>query len=1242
MPQFREKLYNDIKNDTKPGNLLAVQLSDDIEQVTIDSSVFDVRYYYVQTPDSVLRKTDYYEVLADKHYLIFKVNDSVYQTYQYRTGEAISDTPQYNETGMEFSGWTDDIPAVMPDYDVIITGTATAVDYTIAYFINDTFVHYEVHNYNDTLTEYVPDAQEGYTFSGWTDFPVSGKMPAENIQVHGTLVENDTYTLTYYVGEEVYAEFYYKEGEEVRSAAEPEVETGYTFVEWIDEPDVMPGYDTSVNSSIIVNQYVLDYYVDSSLWKSLLYPYNSSIVPQTFERPNYVFLGWDNEPEVMPAMDYNVQGSTQQVLYNLAFYTDTSSLYAEYQLAYGEQVPQIECNKEGYVFNSWNPAVPSTMPAYDISTYATYIANSYQLKFVTVNYYDQIENLTYDLAVGQKIDASLYPKPEQYFKYKYVSENDIPEVMPASDLIIYGRYTLIDASTEGFIQWYIDGEKLTNGVYAYDTSVYAPISQEENFIYLWGQYAAFTMPHQRRMDIYGERGIIPGQYSRIQWWLDDDTVPVLTQVVEWDTQVTAPVSEEDDYNYDWGTYSSFTMPRFNVDAHGTRVAKVIPHTVYWYLDSSLFTSGTYYAGTTINSPVSSEANYNYDWGAYASFSMPNYDISVYGERVSKSEPVVDSGTVTWYLDNVLFRQGTYDYDTYVMSPSSSDIKYVYEWGDYELFEMPHNDISVYGTSTKVGGTVTWYLDNAYYSSGDYLYDASVNSPVSIEANYNYNWGNYDTFRMPHYDTSVHGVREAKVVPVSSHTVYWYIDSSLIDSSICETGSTVVSPISQEANYNYYWGNYASFVMPDYDTSVYGSRVSKVSPVDPSDIDSSLFGFSLESFKNSNSTLITRGYCYPTSASYRVYNNDSSIPVIFEIENLNGDIDRSRNFTGVKRTGFIEFQLSDDGQNWVSMPKSTYVNTAALDTSIDAEGYYCVPDFAFFKYIRLNLLGIDDTPLGLPSFNGRFNISSTDDINDDNRYKNLFLMITTPSNGSNPINSKWKLFGDFEGFYAHLLRQLNNVFDTYYSLCGLRLCSGAGFIHAHDVLEKTAANWITSGEKMANGMGPGGFTYGPDLITPPHNIATDLFESCYEWRFNRCYKLTEPIELPATSLARACYKYMFSECHSLTYAPVLPAWNLTPECYTEMFWKCRNLTTASALNASYVPTAAYALMYEYCSSLVNPPIIGGTYFESTACEEMFGYCTSLTSRAVIDSNAYYNTDNSFKDMYIGCTSLPPEE
>ena len=830
MIQFREKLYNASTNDTRPGNLLDTSLYDEVEQIMIDSSVKDVQYYYVRTPDSVWRKTEYYEIL---HALIFKVNDTVYQTLYFRTGEAISDTAiEYTAPGMEFQGWTDSIPAVMPDFDVIINGTATAVQYTIAYFIDSALVHFEEHNYNDTLTAYVPDALDGYSFGGWVDFPSSGKMPANNIEVHGSYVENDTYTLTYYIGTDVYDSVQYREGDPISPADEPEdIEVGYSFSGWVDEPEVMPAYNASVNSSLIPNNYLLDYFVDSSLWKSLEYAYNSSIIHQVFERENYIFYGWENEPEVMPAIDhYAVNGSTAQVLYNLQFYSDSSTLYANYNLHYGEQVPQIECNKEGYIFKSWEPELPATMPSYDISTLATYYANSYQLKFITVNYYNQIENLVYDMQVGTVIDSSLYPKPEQYFKYKYVSENAIPEVMPANDLIIYGRYELIDASTEGFIQWYIDGEKLTNGVYQYDTSVYAPISEEEQFIYLWGQYEAFTMPHVARMDIYGERGIIPGQFSKVQWYLDNDTLPILTEVKEWDTLVTAPVSEEDDFNYEWGIYSSFNMPHFAVNAHGTRVAKTIPvptsHTVYWYLDSSLFTSAVYDISTYVTSPVSSEEDdYNYDWGSYASFVMPNYDISIYGTRVAKTIPAT-SGTVYWYLDSSLFRQGVYQYDTYVMSPESNDIKYVYDWGSYELFEMPHNDISVYGTSTKVGGTVTWYLDNVFFSEGSFLYDASVNSPTSVEQDYDYDWNGYDTFVMPHYDTSVHGVREAKVVPVSSHTVTWYLDNVYLDSSVFETGSTVKSPVSAEADYNYDWGNYAYFTMPDYDTSVYGVREAK--------------------------------------------------------------------------------------------------------------------------------------------------------------------------------------------------------------------------------------------------------------------------------------------------------------------------------------------------------------------------------------------------------------------------------
>ena len=95
--------------------------------------------------------------------------------------------------GHTFSGWQEEIPAVMPDHDVIIHGTTSVNQYTVTFTVNGTYYATGVFEYGKPVTapEYAVPA--GHTFSGW-DCPAA--MPAEDITLNATLTV-DQYTILF-------------------------------------------------------------------------------------------------------------------------------------------------------------------------------------------------------------------------------------------------------------------------------------------------------------------------------------------------------------------------------------------------------------------------------------------------------------------------------------------------------------------------------------------------------------------------------------------------------------------------------------------------------------------------------------------------------------------------------------------------------------------------------------------------------------------------------------------------------------------------------------------------------------------------------------------------------------------------------------------------------------------------------------------------------------------------------------
>ena len=699
---FREVLYNEATQETRPGNILENRLDGDIEQITIDSSVYNVKYYYVHTPNNVWKKTQFYELVDNLYTVTYMINDTVYDVYYLLENETVT-VPTYTaETGYEWSGWLNNVPSVMPAANLVINSKLTHVSYNLVYFIDNRLVHFEPHYYGDELTEYVPEAKDGYVFSGWTGFPEPeeegsySNMPAQDVIVTGSYTANNSYTLTYMIDSSVYSTVQYKAGELINSAAEqPEIETGYSWTGWINEPATMPAQDYTVNSSLVPNDYALDYYVDSSLWKSVTYPYKSSVTPQYYTPPTGMqFSGFLNEPATMPAIDhYRVAGTTSDRVYKISYYSDPGNLYAEQILAEGSEIPQIECAKYGYVFSGWSPEIPKYMPNYNINTIAQYISGQYELRFTTANIYGRLTVLSYTMNYNDIIDTSLYPKYDDTSIYQYVADDVIPERMPAHDLNIYGRFVMNSnpgfvPENYGIVTWYLDSSLYQRGVYMYDSSVVSPVCIDSSYIYDWNGKDTFLMPHYDT----SVNGTKVRCANTVTWYLDSSLIE--ESVHEWDSIVTSPLCDESGYLFNWNGKDTFPMPHYDTSVNGTKVKCGI---VTWYIDNEILETRECAYGYTIKSPVSNNPEYVYNWNGNDTFVMPEQEtVSIYGTTVS-------TGVVEWYVDSSLIHSGVYGFASVVTSPVSDSSDCVYNWSGNDRFVMPQHDVSVFGTKVETGG-----------------------------------------------------------------------------------------------------------------------------------------------------------------------------------------------------------------------------------------------------------------------------------------------------------------------------------------------------------------------------------------------------------------------------------------------------------------------------------------------------------------------------------------------------------
>ncbi len=288
-------------------------------------------------------------------------------------GTAVEVLDPLTETGYTFSGW-DKEDFTMPDGDVTINGSWTAIDYTVTWVdgIDTTEDKVDTYNYKDVIT--APDAptKKGYTFAGWQDgngtmFAEGATMPAENVVYTAQWTANDgiAYTVETYkmnLDGATYAmtseTLYGKAGEPV-SAETPEIE-GFTH-----NPDAE---GTKLSGEIAG---------DGSLVLKVYYDRNKIVVDVNGEDDEYFyeevipepekpvdpnggeFKGWEDEDGDPVEFPYTVPDEkddnitiTPVYYYTVKFVSDNAEVFSVENRA-GTTYTVPSASKTGYTFKGW-------------------------------------------------------------------------------------------------------------------------------------------------------------------------------------------------------------------------------------------------------------------------------------------------------------------------------------------------------------------------------------------------------------------------------------------------------------------------------------------------------------------------------------------------------------------------------------------------------------------------------------------------------------------------------------------------------------------------------------------------------------------------------------------------------------------------------------------------------------------------------------------------------------------------
>ena len=232
--------------------------------------------------------------------------------------------------------------------------------------------------------------------------------------------------------------------------------TGYTFKGWYDNENLTGSPVTAISNTETgnkeywakweINQYTITFdTAGGSTVASITQDYGTAITAPAYPtKEGYTFIGWDKAiPSTMPAENVTITAKWKVNQYTITFDSNGGSEIAPITQDYGTAIAApADPTREGYTFIGWDKAIPTTMPAENMTITAKWKVNQYTITFDT-NGGSEITPITQDY--GTAITAPANPTREGYTFIGW--DKAIPATMPAENMIITAKWRDIAVPT---------------------------------------------------------------------------------------------------------------------------------------------------------------------------------------------------------------------------------------------------------------------------------------------------------------------------------------------------------------------------------------------------------------------------------------------------------------------------------------------------------------------------------------------------------------------------------------------------------------------------------------------------------------------------------------------------------------------------------------------------------------------------------------------------------------------------
>ena len=672
---------------------------------------------------------------------------SVTQDYN----SAVTAPANPTKTGYTFMGWEPAIPETVPAENLTVKAQWQINQYTITF---DTDGGSEIapitQDYNIEVKAPADPTKTGYTFKGWEP-AVPTTIPAENLTVKAQWQINQ-YTITFNTdgGSEV-APITQDYNTAVTAPADP-AKTGYTFTGWDKEiPTTIPAEDVTITAQWQINQYTLTFNTDGgSEIAPVTQDYGTAVTVADPVREGYTFKGWEPAlPETVPAENVTYIAQWQINQYTITFDTDGGVAMEPAKFDYHANVTVADPVREGYTFTGWNPALPEVMPANNIETQATWTINSYKVSFVSEGVTIKEENLEY----GTEVDLTYTPDEREDYRFVGWDASELNDgKVPAKDVTITAQWKRNECTITFDSNGGSDVESQTLDCGVAITVPENPVREGYTFIG-WEPAIPEVMPEE---DI-----TVVAQWQVNQYTITFDSnegAEVESITLDYGSAITAPVPVREGYTFvGWDPELPATMPANDLNV-----------TAQWQINQ--YTITFIAEGKILKQTVQ---DYNTEIVAPANPTKTGYTFAGWSPKFEKGATVPAEDvtyTAQWNVNTYFIYFNTdggssvdpimQTYGSEITAPEDPVKEgYTFAGWDKEIPEtMPANNMTIKAQWTINQYTITYYVDDVevYAETVDFgtaltPYDYQAESGRVFDG-----WLEEIPATMPASDLAIHG------------------------------------------------------------------------------------------------------------------------------------------------------------------------------------------------------------------------------------------------------------------------------------------------------------------------------------------------------------------------------------------------------------------------------------------------------------------------------------------------------